>query len=107
MVMRLIIYLLITIISMCLVSITVFIDRNIITDINQLEHVKLGWPVHFLEQDQSAWDPPLPYTAKFKVNKTLSEFKTTNYILSVIIVNILFIGIFTFWRRHKSHTSFG
>lgn len=101
MLIRLAIYFVFTIISMLLVWLTVFIDGETVTNINQLNHVELGWPIHFLEQDQSAWEPPLPYRATYKINKTLSRTNGFHYVLSVIIVDALLIGIYSLWRRRR------
>ena len=50
-----------------LVSIvTLFYSDDRLTVDSEKLHVELGWPTNFVVQDQSRFDPPLPFDAKWQ-----------------------------------------
>lgn len=98
-VIRTIVYLGILIVSMIFVTSSIIWDGMQINNYDQLNHVNLGFPIAFITQNQSAWEPPLPFRATYKITKTLSEFHALRYFCSVLTVVFFLIIIFEFWRR--------
>lgn len=81
------------IISIVLTFFTLFIPVKI-TDLEQLEKVYFGLPVHFIEQDLSKLTPPTPYYVSLSnFYEYPTKFNFINFIISFLIVYILLVII--------------
>lgn len=78
-----------------LVLISPFMSKVTVQSAEELKNVTFGFPLPFVSQDQSQYDPPFPYDASLASpweNPTTIDIGA--FLLSVIIVN--FLGAFVF-----------
>lgn len=85
---------LILILSLVITSCTLFIPQKVY-DHDELKDLGFGYPFHFVSQNLSKWDPPLPYYMNIDLNpweNPIPKLNLFNFLLSLsIIYAILFL----------------
>ncbi|MGD9677584.1 MAG: hypothetical protein AB7V16_04330 [Vulcanibacillus sp.] len=85
---------LILILSLIITLCTLFVPQKVYIH-DELEDLGFGYPVHFVTQNLSKWDPPLPYYMNITLNpweERIPILNPFNFLLSLSIVYaILFI----------------
>lgn len=74
-----------------LVIVSPLITKDRVDSNNELKHVQFGFPIPFITQDQSYFDPPFPYNMRIDLRfgeSGLIGFKVLSFISSVFIANI-------------------
>jgi len=78
-----------------LVLVSPFMTTETVHNYDELKEVSFGFPIPFVIQDQSHYDPPFPYDMSFSSPwETSTTIDLGAFILSIFIVN--FVGVFLF-----------
>ncbi len=90
------------IVALCFVLSSIFWTSDIATNQEDLEHIELGFPLRYIEQNQSRYTPPFPmqFETDFDLpQESPTSIHWTNFFLNIAIITVAVFGLIQIGRR--------